>query len=285
MCTHMHPDHIGLAHWLCERWSTPEHARVPAVDQRTDWNAARMASQSTTGLRRRPAARFFARHGLVDPEALAKVRARANYYASMVPQVPASFQAPDGRHGAAHRRAAIGAASWATATRRSTSRCTAPAAGGADLGRHGAAAHLHQRERDRPGARGQPAAAVPGFDLQRCAGCRTTRWCCLRTANPSPGCTRASSSCTAPRRAPGRSAGACAPRRAARPSCCRCCSSARWTCTRPPLRWANPSPTCTRWPTGKLDAGGRLADGVLRYCTVEFEAAGPPTKQAATAGV
>ena len=23
--THMHPDHIGLAHWLCERWSTPEH--------------------------------------------------------------------------------------------------------------------------------------------------------------------------------------------------------------------------------------------------------------------
>ena len=21
--THMHPDHIGLAHWLCERWTTP----------------------------------------------------------------------------------------------------------------------------------------------------------------------------------------------------------------------------------------------------------------------
>ena len=25
LVTHMHPDHIGLAHWLCERWSTPEH--------------------------------------------------------------------------------------------------------------------------------------------------------------------------------------------------------------------------------------------------------------------
>ena len=24
--THMHPDHIGLAHWLCERWSTEEHS-------------------------------------------------------------------------------------------------------------------------------------------------------------------------------------------------------------------------------------------------------------------
>jgi glyoxylase-like metal-dependent hydrolase (beta-lactamase superfamily II) len=23
--THMHPDHIGLAHWLTERWSTPGH--------------------------------------------------------------------------------------------------------------------------------------------------------------------------------------------------------------------------------------------------------------------
>ncbi|PTN44042.1 Zn-dependent hydrolase, partial [Achromobacter xylosoxidans] len=21
--THMHPDHIGLAHWLCERWNAP----------------------------------------------------------------------------------------------------------------------------------------------------------------------------------------------------------------------------------------------------------------------
>src|SRR3954465_11547113 len=23
--THMHPDHIGLAHWLCERWSPPSY--------------------------------------------------------------------------------------------------------------------------------------------------------------------------------------------------------------------------------------------------------------------
>ena len=23
--THMHPDHVGLAHWICARWSTPEH--------------------------------------------------------------------------------------------------------------------------------------------------------------------------------------------------------------------------------------------------------------------
>jgi glyoxylase-like metal-dependent hydrolase (beta-lactamase superfamily II) len=112
--THMHPDHIGLAHWLCERWSeaapdpgppvrgepprgVASEASLGARDCRlwisaTDWNAARMASQATTGYGGESAARFFARHGLVDPDAQAKVRARANYYASMVPQVPARFR-------------------------------------------------------------------------------------------------------------------------------------------------------------------------------------------------
>ena len=41
--THMHPDHIGLAHWLCERWNAPLWISA------TDYNAARLASQSTTG--------------------------------------------------------------------------------------------------------------------------------------------------------------------------------------------------------------------------------------------
>ncbi|PXW99243.1 glyoxylase-like metal-dependent hydrolase (beta-lactamase superfamily II) [Sphaerotilus hippei] len=89
--THMHPDHIGLAHWLTQRWS---------LDGRTcrlwisgsDWNAARMASQQTTGFGGEAAAAFFASHGLIDPAAQAKVRARGNYYASMVPQVPGQYR-------------------------------------------------------------------------------------------------------------------------------------------------------------------------------------------------
>jgi glyoxylase-like metal-dependent hydrolase (beta-lactamase superfamily II) len=86
--THMHPDHIGLAHWLTERWSTPQHDCRMWISA-TDFNAARIASTSTTGFGGDAAARFMASHGLTDPEALAKVRARSNYYASMVPQVPA----------------------------------------------------------------------------------------------------------------------------------------------------------------------------------------------------
>jgi len=87
ICTHMHPDHIGLAHWLTERFGC--RLWISA----TDWNAARMASSgSTTGVGGEGAARFFATHGLTDADSLDKVRRRSNYYASLVPAVPASFR-------------------------------------------------------------------------------------------------------------------------------------------------------------------------------------------------
>lgn len=86
LVTHMHPDHIGLAHWLCERWNAPLWISA------TDYNAARVASHSTTGFGGEHAAAFFASHGLTDPESVEKIRARANYYPGMVPQVPASFR-------------------------------------------------------------------------------------------------------------------------------------------------------------------------------------------------
>ena len=89
--THMHPDHLGLAHWLCERWSTPQRECRLWISA-TDWNAGRMASSATTGFGGEAAAAFFGRHGLLDPEAQAKVRGRANYYASMVPQVPPRYR-------------------------------------------------------------------------------------------------------------------------------------------------------------------------------------------------
>jgi glyoxylase-like metal-dependent hydrolase (beta-lactamase superfamily II) len=90
LVTHMHPDHIGLAHWLCERWSTPKEPCRLWISA-TDYNAARMASQSTTGLGGEAAAEFFRSHGLSDPDALEKVRGRSGYYAGMVPAVPSTF--------------------------------------------------------------------------------------------------------------------------------------------------------------------------------------------------
>ncbi|WP_077034023.1 MBL fold metallo-hydrolase [Pelomonas sp. KK5] len=114
--THFHPDHMGLAAWLTERWSgraagPPQGAASPLGGQRsanaasvgadqqcrlwmsaTDFNLARLASQSTQGMGGSAAADFFASHGLLDEESLAKIRARASYYPSMVPAVPASFR-------------------------------------------------------------------------------------------------------------------------------------------------------------------------------------------------
>jgi glyoxylase-like metal-dependent hydrolase (beta-lactamase superfamily II) len=122
LVTHMHPDHIGLAHWLTRRFSRLREPGDPPVQDLgppaavddcrmwisgTDFNAARIASRSTTGHGGEAAARFFAAHGLVDPQALAKVRARGSYYASMVPQVPERYRRlMDGQ------RLSIGGQTW-----------------------------------------------------------------------------------------------------------------------------------------------------------------------------
>jgi glyoxylase-like metal-dependent hydrolase (beta-lactamase superfamily II) len=83
--THMHPDHIGLAHWLCARWNAPLWISA------TDYNTARLSTQSSTGFGGESAARFFASHGLTDPESVEKIKGRANYYTSLVPEVPSRF--------------------------------------------------------------------------------------------------------------------------------------------------------------------------------------------------
>lgn len=86
MATHFHPDHLGLGHWLTEKWNC--RLWISA----TDYNLARLASGSTVGMGGATAAAFFGSHGLTDPEALDKIRARADYYPKMVPQVPAAFR-------------------------------------------------------------------------------------------------------------------------------------------------------------------------------------------------
>lgn len=101
LVTHMHPDHIGLAHWLCERWAAPLWIST------TDFNAAQLASTHASGPGGESAARFFALHGLTDPESVEKIRARGSYYPSLVPAVPRSHvRLMDGR------RVQIGGRAW-----------------------------------------------------------------------------------------------------------------------------------------------------------------------------
>jgi glyoxylase-like metal-dependent hydrolase (beta-lactamase superfamily II) len=87
ICTHMHPDHLGLGHWLTEKWG------VRLWISATDYNVARMASgTTTTGVGGVNSARFMQSHGLTDPESIATIKARTNYYASMVPNVPEQYR-------------------------------------------------------------------------------------------------------------------------------------------------------------------------------------------------
>jgi glyoxylase-like metal-dependent hydrolase (beta-lactamase superfamily II) len=89
VATHMHPDHIGLAWWLVERFA-PAGCRFHA--SAADYALARLGSTTTQGFGGEAAAQHFAAHGLTDDEALAKIRARAAYYPSLVPKLPPCYQ-------------------------------------------------------------------------------------------------------------------------------------------------------------------------------------------------
>ena len=84
--THMHPDHIGMAHWLCERWN------VRLWISATDYQVARLGCLGPTGFGGDRAAEFFASHGLNTPEAVEQIKGRTGYFTSLVPSVPLQYR-------------------------------------------------------------------------------------------------------------------------------------------------------------------------------------------------
>jgi glyoxylase-like metal-dependent hydrolase (beta-lactamase superfamily II) len=85
VATHMHPDHLGLAHWLEERFGAPLWISM------SDFLMARLAVNQADSFGGQATADFFERHGMTDPQVLAAVVARKNHYASLVPQVPTHY--------------------------------------------------------------------------------------------------------------------------------------------------------------------------------------------------
>jgi glyoxylase-like metal-dependent hydrolase (beta-lactamase superfamily II) len=92
VCTHFHPDHLGLAYWLTaggerRRWNAPLWM---SAAEYAFGRFMSMGADQTTG---DSAARHFARNGVTDADALAKVRARGSgHYPKLVPAVPSSFR-------------------------------------------------------------------------------------------------------------------------------------------------------------------------------------------------
>jgi len=90
--THMHPDHVGLSQWLCEKWQVPMW--ISMTDYLTaQWlsckeGGAAVGSRAGSG----GSADHFQRHGLTGAEDLEKIRARSNYYSNMVPGVPRQYR-------------------------------------------------------------------------------------------------------------------------------------------------------------------------------------------------
>lgn len=82
--THFHPDHIGNAAWLSERWNAPLACTEP------EWLAAQHAwrSRSPEDLEARLA--HYRRHG-ADERALASLARRGNHYPGLVPAVVRQF--------------------------------------------------------------------------------------------------------------------------------------------------------------------------------------------------
>ena len=85
IATHCHPDHVGLADWLCERWQAPLWMTTG------EYTFARMMSAGLPGVDGSAMYPHFERHGLSDPALREQLKERKNYYPTLVPAVPHSY--------------------------------------------------------------------------------------------------------------------------------------------------------------------------------------------------
>lgn len=84
--THCHPDHVGLADWLCTRWNAQLWMTTG------EYAFARMMLAALPGLDGAAMAPHFQRHGLADPVLLEQLKVRHNYYPTLAPTMPTSYR-------------------------------------------------------------------------------------------------------------------------------------------------------------------------------------------------
>jgi glyoxylase-like metal-dependent hydrolase (beta-lactamase superfamily II) len=85
IATHMHPDHLGNAHWLCERFG------AGLWMSSTEFYVAHHALVCDSGFGGPLVSQFMAEHGLQNPQWLSAIEQRADTFAKMVPKVPDQF--------------------------------------------------------------------------------------------------------------------------------------------------------------------------------------------------
>ncbi len=83
--THHHPDHIGLAGWLAERW------RCPLLISRDEWMMGRLNSLDDDPVREEGRRRFFTAHGANEALVSALVELFRDY-GTLIEPIPSSYQ-------------------------------------------------------------------------------------------------------------------------------------------------------------------------------------------------
>lgn len=83
--THGHPDHVGLAHWLCDKWQAPLWITAG------EYGFSRMQAAGLPGMGASASGPHFARHGL-SGELLEQLKERESYYQKMVPDMPHAYR-------------------------------------------------------------------------------------------------------------------------------------------------------------------------------------------------
>ena len=85
IATHYHPDHLGNAAWLAERW------RCPVAMPEAEYLTAHAVAEDRAGYGREATCALFRAHGLADVR-LDAFAARGNTYRRLVPQLPLVHQ-------------------------------------------------------------------------------------------------------------------------------------------------------------------------------------------------
>ena len=85
IATHMHPDHIGNARWLCDTHG------VQLFCSMTDYIMARALLATPSGSGGELAAAHFAAHGLNSPADIEKIKQRGTHFSNLVDGLPTSF--------------------------------------------------------------------------------------------------------------------------------------------------------------------------------------------------
>ncbi len=85
LATHCHPDHIGLAEWLCKTWN------VKFFMTAGEYSYGRILSAGLEGANDNSMIPHFKKNGVTDDSIISKLLNRKNHFPKLVPKMPISF--------------------------------------------------------------------------------------------------------------------------------------------------------------------------------------------------